>query len=379
MFGRGRLLDGYVLRQTIGTLVAVIAIVTSLMVLEHLPRLIDITRVSGHRGYIVAQTIAGLVPEYLGIGLLVGLYLATALTVRRLSLRGELEAIENSGVGPWRWMRMPRVLAIAIAGLILVNQGWIMPAGEARLTRIGHGIATGKFGYNIEAGDFVDLGSGNVLAFRGVESGYLTKLLLRTDDHTFSAAKGRLSVSPDGELVVELLGGQALGNVNGRRLEFDRIAYRIHKPGMSRRWGENHTDLSRLHPLDELLSSPRRRNRSVAYARLLWPLLALLAPGLSFVLGKPPKRGTSGIGVFFGLIVLVTFIKTIALLTDGHPAYPGVLAIGIALGWCIVVCVLLTLNMRLGHGFVDRWIGKMAIKARSAPRTKISADAQFDT
>ena len=101
MFGRGRLLDGYILRQTIGTLAAVIAIVISLMVLEHLPRLIDISRVSGHRGYIVSQTIIGLVPEYLGIGMLFGLYLATALTVRRLTLRGELEAIESSGVGPW--------------------------------------------------------------------------------------------------------------------------------------------------------------------------------------------------------------------------------------------------------------------------------------
>lgn len=73
MFARGRLLDGYILRQTIGTLAAIIAIVISLMVLEQMPRLTDISRMSGHRGYIVSQTIVGLVPEYLGIGLLIGL------------------------------------------------------------------------------------------------------------------------------------------------------------------------------------------------------------------------------------------------------------------------------------------------------------------
>ena len=67
-------------------------------------------------------------------------------------------------------MRMPRVLTMLIAGLILVNQGWIMPAGESRLSQIGHRMAMGDFGYNIEAGEFIELGSGNVLTFRGVET-----------------------------------------------------------------------------------------------------------------------------------------------------------------------------------------------------------------
>lgn len=375
MFGRGRLLDGYILRQTIGTLAAVIAIVISLMVLEHLPRLIDISRVSGHRGYIVSQTIIGLVPEYLGIGMLFGLYLATALTVRRLALRGELEAIESSGVGPWRWMRMPRVLTMLIAGLILVNQGWIMPAGESRLAQIGHRIAIGDFGYNIEAGEFIELGSGNILTFRGVEtdSGYLTKLFLRTADQTYTAAKGRLSITPDRGLVVELIDGQVLGHADGRRLGFKKILYHIHKRGVSGGSGERQADPSRLLPLDELLSSKRRRDRSVAYGRMLWPLLALLAPILSFVLGNPAKRGRSGIGVFVGLVLLVTLIKAIALLSDGDPGYPGVLALGIVVGWCIVVSLLLALNRRLGRGFVDQWVGHLTLKARSNRGTEAQA------
>ena len=378
MFGRGRLLDGYILRQTIGTLAAVIAIVISLMVLEHLPRLIDISRVSGHRGYIVSQTIIGLVPEYLGIGMLFGLYLATALTVRRLALRGELEAIETSGVGPWRWMRMPRVLTMLIAGLILVNQGWIMPAGESRLAQIGHRMAMGDFGYNIEAGEFIELGSGNVLTFRGVEtdSGYLTKLFLRTADQTYTAAKGRLSIASDRGLVVELIDGQVLGHADGRSFGFKKILYRIHKGGVPVRSSERQADPSRLRPLDQLLSSTRRRDRSVAFGRMLWPLLALLAPILSFVLGKPPKRGRSGIGVFVGLVLLVTFIKAIALLNDGAPGNPGVLALGIVFGWCFVVSVLVALNKRLGHGFVDQWIGHLALKARSMPWSSRGTEAQ---
>jgi lipopolysaccharide export LptBFGC system permease protein LptF len=63
------ILDRYILRQTLGTMCRVLAVVMALMLLEHLPRLLEITRLSGHRGYIVAHTVAGLLPEYGGIGL----------------------------------------------------------------------------------------------------------------------------------------------------------------------------------------------------------------------------------------------------------------------------------------------------------------------
>ena len=64
MRGTLGILDRYILRQTIGTLFSVLAIVMSLMILEHLPRLLEITRLSGHRGKIVIETMAGLLPEY---------------------------------------------------------------------------------------------------------------------------------------------------------------------------------------------------------------------------------------------------------------------------------------------------------------------------
>lgn len=103
-----RLIDRYVLGLSLGTLGSVVGIIMSLMVLEHIPRLIDITRLSGERGFIVGQTVLGLLPEYGGIGILVGLYLSIALAIRKLEMRGELAVIEAAGIGPWRWMRMPR-------------------------------------------------------------------------------------------------------------------------------------------------------------------------------------------------------------------------------------------------------------------------------
>src|SRR3569623_2860080 len=93
-------LDRYLLASVAVTLSAVFGLVIALMLFEHLPRLFDLVHFSGRKSYIVAESMASLVPEYGAIGLLFGLYLAIALPVRRLSLRGELAVIEAAGASP---------------------------------------------------------------------------------------------------------------------------------------------------------------------------------------------------------------------------------------------------------------------------------------
>jgi len=353
---------------------AVIGVVMSLMVVEHFPRLVQITRLSGHRGYIVAQTIAGLLPEYAGIGLLVGLYLAIALTVRRLAMRGELDVIEACGVSPWRWMRLPIFLAALVSALTFLNQGWLMPAGEARLNEIGHRMEMGEFGFNLEAGEFVDLGSGNILNFRGVDSQThrLTGLFLRDKQQIFSAASGRLSMSPVGEAIVDLFDGQALNSQDGRILKFTHLRYQARKVGI--RSGENRkgVDPSRGGSLDALLRSDHMRDRSVVYGRLLWALLALLLPPISLVLGKPPRREAGSVGIVVGLALLVLFLKTISPLTDGHSHFPGALFLVILTGWVATTLGLMRAEKSFGQGFVDRWSTQLIIRIGSGLRKKPS-------
>lgn len=371
----GRLLDGYMLRQAIGTLASVILIVMSLMVLEHLPRLIDVTRLSGHRGYIVMQTVRGLLPEYGGIGLLVGLYLAIALSVRRLSMRGEIEAIEASGIGPMRWMRPVMGLAALCSGVMLLNQGWLMPAGEARLAEIGRRMEIGEFGYNLTAGQFIDLGEGMILSFRGVdrnsEGGSLSGLFLRTGDQAYSAAQGNLTIAPDGQAIVELRDGQSVGHSDGRVMRFSRIVFQTSSPALRERAADRPQVELRQQPLDSLISGGSDGERAAAYGRMLWALLVALAPVIAFVLGRPPKRRSGALGVFAGLALIVTFIKTIALLVDGTTAVPELMALAIAGGWIAVAALLLWLHRRLGSGWFDEWAVRLVSRI-PRPRPKVA-------
>lgn len=356
-------LDKYLLRMSLGTLGSVIALVMSLMVLEHLPRLIDITNLSGHRGYIVGQTVLGLLPEYAGIGAVFGLFLALALTVRKLALRNELDAIEAMGIAPVKWLRTLLALSAIVAGFVFVNQGWLMPAGEHRIDAIGRRMMAGDFGYNLSAKEFHELGDGIVLRFDGIDAvdGGLTGIFVRTDAGTFQASSGRLGLSNDREGILELRAGQ-LVETTGRVMSFSAIAVRLPATAPPELGSAEDAGL-RSEPLDTLLKSGDPVGLRIALARLLWVILTLLAPVMAVSLGRPPMRSTSALGIFLGLCIIVALIKTIdwyAGLASGHPVPQAAL---LAALWTAVACFL----ANRGRTFRLPSLAKIAEEIRSPP------------
>jgi lipopolysaccharide export system permease protein len=354
------ILDRYILSQVLGTMCGVLAVVMSLMILEHLPRLFEITRLSGHRGYIVVHTVAGLLPEYGGIGLLVGLFLGIALTIRKLALRGELDVIEACGIGPLRWMRLPLTLAAMVSILALLNQGWLVPAGEVRLAEIGQRMEDGEFGHRLQAGQFIDLGSGGILHFQQVDAvtGELVGLFLRTDGASFTAERGRFSRIPSGTTAIELRNGQVIQQQAAGVLYFSRLQYRVDEAEGT---AKNRSKDERLKRSDiELLwADGKTSSRSAVYGRCLWAALALLAPLLALVLGKPSRRQSGAVGILVGMTSLVLGLKMITPLIDGYSSEPELLAASILVAWGLVVFGLIRAEKVFGQGFVDLWASRI--------------------
>lgn len=348
------ILDRYILVQVIGTFAAVMGVVISLMTLEHLPRLMEITRLSGHRGYIVAQTIAGLFPEYAGIGILAGLFLGVALTVRRLALRGELDVIEACGISPLRWMRFPFILAGIACILVFINQSWLMPAGEAQLDDIGRRMEVGEFGHRLPAGEFIDLGAGSVLLFRRVDAstGELLGLFLKTKEGTFSAQSGRLVINRLGETELELRKGLVLQEIDSKVLQFSRLHYRVDESA-SNRQGDDLIRGSKLLDSAALWEDGSVSSRSTVYGRSLWAALALIIPIFALPLGKPPRRQTGGAGILFGMALLVLALKMISPLIDGEASQPEALSAIILLSWGGLALGLIGAEKKFGQGFFD--------------------------
>jgi lipopolysaccharide export system permease protein len=357
------ILDRYILRQMIGTMFSVLAVVMSLMVLEHLPRLLELTRFSGHREYIIMHTVAGLLPEYGGIGLLVGLFLGIALTIRRLALRGELDVVEACGISPLRWMRLPVVLAAIMSVLTIVNQGWLMPAGEIKLMEIGKRMMEGEFGHRIRAGEFIDLGSGSVLQFEQVDAanGDLIGLFLRTERNIFTARRGRIWRLPSEKTAVELQDGQVIEVQSERVSDFAHLQFGVQEAKGA--WKDEPKDrVVRRADIGSLWVTGTTSSRSAVYGRCLWAALALLLPFLALVLGKPARRQAGSAGIFIGVISLVGGLKMITPLVDGNASEPEFLAGGILATWGFVVAGLIWAEKAFGQGFVDLWLSRILQK-----------------
>jgi lipopolysaccharide export system permease protein len=354
------ILDRYILGQILGTMASVLAMVMSLMILEHLPRLLEITSQSGRRGYIVAHTVAGLLPEYGGIGLPVGLFLGIGLTIRKLSLRGELDVFEACGIAPSRWMRFPLALSAMVSVLTMLNQGWLVPAGETKLAEIGKRMEDGEFGHRLQAGQFIDLGSGNTLLFEKIDTvnGELIGLFLRAEGNIFTARRGRFWRNPSGVTAIELRDGQVVQERDARVLDFARFEYRV--GGVKGTPDEESNDelLKRL-DIGLLWENGTTSSRSAAYGRCLWAALVLFVPLLALILGKPPRRQSGAVGILLGVILLVLGLKMIAPLIDGYSSVPELRAAGILATWGLFVFGLVRAEKVFGQGFVDLWASRI--------------------
>lgn len=349
-------LDVYVLRQMVGTLVSVFALVLSLMLVEHFPHLLDMVSHSGRRGFVVIRSILALLPEYAGIGLLFGLYLSIALTVRRFSLRGELDAINGIGISTLHWMRVPALLAVTLAGLTLWTQGWLVPAGEVRLRELGRQMLDGRFGFNLEAGTFNDLGRGVTLRFADVDptSHDLRRVFIRMGDRTFTASSGRLGFDFAGKVLVDLKDGRVLDSRTGQSLAFSAFRFESRKAGANGVTDDGEADLRKRMRLPELLASRDDADNAAGWARLLWPVFALMIPWLAVVLGKPQRRRNGALGLMLGLVLVVVFIRGAGAVTTAGSSHPALLALGMCAGWMAVVVGLLWGERRWGAGYVDR-------------------------
>ncbi len=362
-------LDRYLLELSIGTLGAVIGVLMSLMVLENIPRLVEVTRLSGERGYILGQTILGLLPEYAGIGMVVGLYFAVAMAIRKLSTRGELAVIEATGTSPARWMRMPLLLSALGALFVFANQGWLLPAGEKRFDEIYQKMERGEFGYRLASGEFTDLGSGFSLYFDSVDKhkGLLAGLIFVDGENVYNAASGTLSLSREGEGKVTLINGQTIVGTDGGVLNFSQMSFYLTGEGVSTTPPPEVKSYKKV-PLEELIFADDPGARAVAYGRLLWVALALASPALAYALARPPMRSSSPIGLIAGLALLVSFLKSISLVETASGGSPAPMALLVLAGWVLVVALLLWWQHRAGTGALDQAVMKLGKRAAKLAR-----------
>jgi len=309
-------------------LLATLAIAASLLLLEKMLNLFDFVAAEGGPVSVVWRMLANLMPEYLSLGIPIGLLLGILLAFRRLATSSELDIFRVVGMSYFRLLRVPFMLAIALAAVNFAIVGFIQPSSRYFYEELRFELRSGAFGAKVRVGEFNNVGknltvridesrnNGNALSglfvFAQSNSGQTIAVtaeqgqFLRTDD-------------PD-TILLRLEKGTLIHDApsygSPRVLSFTSHDIPIPLPKIENfrtRGGKDReyliTELIQIGLDAQKPELDRNRAWANFHFRLVEVAMMLLLPLLALALAIPPKRSTSALGVFLSIVMVVTYHK----------------------------------------------------------------------
>jgi lipopolysaccharide export system permease protein len=309
-------------------LLATLAIAASLLLLEKMLNLFDFVAAEGGPVSVVWRMLANLVPEYLSLGIPIGLLLGILLAFRRLATSSELDIFRAVGMSYFRLLRVPFMFAIALAAVNFAIVGFIQPSSRYLYEELRFELRSGAFGAKVRVGEFNNVGknltvrieesrnNGNALSglfvFAQSNSGQTIAVtaeqgqFLRTDD-------------PD-TILLRLEKGTLVHDApnykSPRVLSFTSHDIPIPLPKIESfrtRGGKDReyliTELIQIGLDAQKPALDRNQAWANFHFRLVEVAMMLLLPFLALALAIPPKRSSSALGVFLSIVMVVTYHK----------------------------------------------------------------------
>lgn len=320
--------DRYLAKLIALPLFSTLVIAAMLLVLEKMLRLFDFVAAEGGPVSVVWRMLANLIPEYLSLGIPIGLLLGILLAFRQLALSSELDVFRAVGQGYGRLLRVPYMFAI---GLMLVNLtlvGFIQPLSRYYYEELRFELRSGALGASIKVGEFTNLGNRMTLRIEeSRENGTkLSGIFVRAEnkkDQTVSvtAKSGQFLATDDPDtIILRLTDGVLVHDAPNyqkpRILSFSSHDLPIDLPNIESFRSRGGKDLEYTIPelvrvgMDEKRPlAERNESRSNFHFRMVEVVMMLLMPLLAISLAVPPKRSTSALGVFLSIVMIVTYHK----------------------------------------------------------------------
>jgi lipopolysaccharide export system permease protein len=320
--------DRYLARLIIVPLVASLVIAAMLLLLDRMLRLFDFVMNEGGPVSVVWRMLGNLLPEYLSLGIPIGVMMGILLAFRKLATTSELDALRAVGISYNRLLRVPFLFATFFALVNFGIVGFLQPISRYAYENLRFELRSGALGASIKVGEFATLGKGMTLRVEESKNqgADLRGLFVRAEGKggqvlAVTAAKGTFLSTDDPDVILLRLSNGTLvhspaGGGVPRVLSFDQHDLPVNLPAMTnfRQRGEGNLEKT-LPELGRTLLDPKatpeaRRDASATFNRRLVQCLVMFTlPFLAVALGVPPKRSTSSLGVFLAIIMLVTFHK----------------------------------------------------------------------
>lgn len=322
------LIDRYMARLMAMPLISTLLISAMLLVLDRMRILLDFVAAEGGPVNVIWRMLANLLPEYLGLGIPIGLMLGCLLAFRRLATSSELDVLRAVGISYTRLLRVPYFYAIALALLNLAIVGYVQPRARYNYEQLRFELRSGALGASIKVGEFTQFGDKMTLRIEGSAnsgrdlSGIFVQMV--TNDGSplaVTAERGQFLRSDDPDtIILRLTNGTLVHRDKSspvpRVLTFSthNLPIPLPKYEQFRKRGDKNIERT----LPELAVIGRDRNadpverstsRAAFHFRMAEVASMFLLPLLAAALGIPPKRSTSALGVFLSIVMIVTYHK----------------------------------------------------------------------
>ena len=360
------IINRYILRLMAGTYGSVVAIVLLVLTIENLPRLLAFLQNVKSPATLILQFILSLAPEYIGLGLIIALFLGIAQGFRQLAIRGELDPLAAAGCSSARLLRAPLLLGLVTAALLIGVRGYVQPLGERNLDRLGEGVRDGDYGLPFRAREIFTPDGRTAFTVDHIDhrTGQLFGVLVQTDDMLATAARGRLRYDARGQTVLDMEQGTLVETTvhhPSRPSTFHTLTVALATPHIPPHPKSLRDKLDRvtlggllgIHADRRLPVPVRDAALAAASARMASAAFCLILPLFALALGPPPRRSRSIIGIAIGLLLVILFIRMSAYVEDLFAAHAVVAFAGLLAVWSGLAVALLRLTDRHGHGAID--------------------------
>lgn len=322
--------DRYMARLIAVPLFATLMIAAMLLLLERMLKLFDFVVNEGGPVSVVWRMLGNLIPQYLGLGIPVGLLLGVLLAFRKLALSSELDALRSVGVSYTRMLRVPYAYALLLGLLTLVIVGFVQPISRYAYEGLEFELRSGALGATIDVGEFVTVARNTTLRVeesreegRDLRGIFVHGVSTNGKTVSVTAARGTFLSTDDPDVILlRLTDGTLVHDAPGYS-EPRVLTFRMHdmpidlpKIDMFRNRGDkaddNELTLPELYGVGyrgqaNVDEDVRRRSRANLHRRLVQVFAVLVIPLLAVALAVPPKRSTSAVGVFAALAILIVY------------------------------------------------------------------------
>ncbi|MDB5699327.1 MAG: lptF [Alphaproteobacteria bacterium] len=324
----GTQIDRYLAKLIAVPLIGTLTLAAMLLLLDKMLRLFDFVVSEGGPVNVVWQMLANMIPEYLSLGIPIGLMLGILLAFRRLALSSELDTLRGVGLSYARLLRVPYGYAIGLMLLNLAIVGFVQPYARYKYEGLRFELRSGALGASIKVGEFTNLGKRMTLRIeRSDDEGrHLHGVFVRAESNdgrtlAVTADRGAFLATDDPDtIILRLTKGRLVHDSPRYRaprvLSFENHDLPINLPAIEafRRRGDGNQELTipeliRLGRAPHITETLRDQARANFHFRMVEVAMMLLLPLLAVALAVPPKRSSSSLGIFVSIVMVVTYHK----------------------------------------------------------------------